>query len=92
MNASRRAFLDAQIALSAWRATRDAEARLAHLWEVRRFMGTPARLAAARECQRYGGIVLLCLRSGWPRTAFRAAVAPGRLRDAFCSYWHALSS
>ena len=30
MNASQRAFLNAQIALSAWRAARDAEAQVAH--------------------------------------------------------------
>ena len=30
MSLSQRAFLDAQIALSAWRAARDAEAQVAH--------------------------------------------------------------
>jgi hypothetical protein len=34
MTPSQRTFLDAQIALSAWRAARDAEARVAHRWRI----------------------------------------------------------
>lgn len=75
MTPSQRAFLDAQIALSAWRAARDAEAQVAH-WLIEG-RATREELAHYRAHTRAAQVVHQRARAAYRRACERGRSGAG---------------